>query len=58
MRPTIDDVLKSTETVIIGNGSPEFRDVRDKLGQDQILIDLVRAFGAIPDDKRYRGIAW
>jgi hypothetical protein len=32
--------------------------VRELLRPDHVLIDLVRAFGSVPDDKRYHGIAW
>lgn len=58
MKPTIQDVVNSCDTLIIGNGSPEFRGVREMLRPDHVLIDLVRAFGSVPDDKRYHGIAW
>jgi GDP-mannose 6-dehydrogenase len=59
MRPSIKEVLSGADTIVVGNGSGEFRSVRDSLGEGQILIDLVRAFGAVPaGDKRYQGIAW
>ena len=59
MRPTVADVLREAQVIVVGNHSGEFRSVRDHLRQDQILIDLVRAFGAVPaSDTRYQGIAW
>jgi GDP-mannose 6-dehydrogenase len=59
MRPSINEVLTRADTIVVGNGSDEFRTVRDQLGADQILIDLVRAFGSVPaEDRRYQGIAW
>ncbi|MBX3232345.1 MAG: UDP-glucose/GDP-mannose dehydrogenase family protein [Labilithrix sp.] len=58
MKPTVADVLKSSETVVIGNGSAEFRTIRDQLADEQILIDLVRAFGPQTSEKNYRGISW
>ena len=59
MRNTIDDVLAQSETVVIGNGSPEFRGIGDKLHQGQLVVDLVRAFGVRRSDgKTYEGICW
>jgi GDP-mannose 6-dehydrogenase len=58
MKPTVEDVIKASETIVIGNGSAEFRTIRDQLKQDQIVVDLVRAFGSATSDKNYRGIAW
>lgn len=59
MRPRIEDVLQSAETIVIGNASPEFRDVRDRMRPGQVLIDLVRAFGpVVSNGEDYRGIAW
>jgi GDP-mannose 6-dehydrogenase len=59
IRPSIPEVLSRADTIVVGNGSAEFRSVRDHLRADQILIDLVRAFGAVPaGDPRYQGIAW
>lgn len=59
IRPSIPEVLSRADTIVVGNGSAEFRSVRDHLRDDQILIDLVRAFGTVPaGDPRYQGIAW
>ncbi|MBC7896765.1 MAG: nucleotide sugar dehydrogenase [Cytophagaceae bacterium] len=59
MRPSIDDVLAQSETVVIGNGSPEFRSISGKLVEGQLVVDLVRAFGARRSDGRtYEGICW
>lgn len=58
-RPSVADVLAHAETIIIGNGSPEFRGIEPQLRQDQLVIDLVRAFGARRSDGRtYEGICW
>jgi GDP-mannose 6-dehydrogenase len=59
MRPSVAAVLEQSDVVVVGNGSAEFRAVRDALRNDQILVDLVRAFGPVPrSDRRYQGIAW
>ena len=59
IRPSIPEVLSRADTIVVGNGSAEFRSGRDHLRDDQILIDLVRAFGTVPaGDPRYQGIAW
>lgn len=59
MQGTIDEVLSQSEAVVIGNGSPEFRSIGDRLTDGQIVVDLVRAFGSRRSDgKRYEGICW
>lgn len=59
MQPTIADVLGASDTIIIGNGSKEFRTIEPSLRDGQIVIDLVRAFGARRSDgKTYEGICW
>jgi GDP-mannose 6-dehydrogenase len=58
-RPTIDETLAHGETVVIGNGSAEMREVERRLRPGQIVIDLVRAFGARRSDgTSYEGICW
>ena len=43
----MDDVVaKRSESVVIGNGAPEFRTIGDQLSNGQVVVDLVRAFGA------------
>lgn len=58
-RPSIADVLTHAETVVIGNGSREFRGLDDQLRPGQFVVDLVRAFGTRRSDgKSYDGICW
>ncbi|MDQ6887057.1 MAG: nucleotide sugar dehydrogenase [Gemmatimonadota bacterium] len=53
------DVIEHAETIVIGNGSREFRDIEPRLRNGQVVVDLVRAFGArISDGHSYRGICW
>ena len=42
MVPTVDDVLAHAQTVVIGNRDQEFSQIRDRLREDQSLIDFVR----------------
>jgi GDP-mannose 6-dehydrogenase len=58
-RPSIADVLAHGETIIIGNGSTEFRGIESQLKPGQLVVDLVRAFGSRRSDGRsYEGICW
>jgi GDP-mannose 6-dehydrogenase len=58
-RPSIDEVLAHAETVIIGNGSAEFRGINGRLRPGQSVVDLVRAFGPRRSDgNSYEGICW
>lgn len=59
MRSSVDVVVAVSDTIVVGNGSAEFRTIRDQLRDGQIIVDLVRAFGTVPpDDPAYQGIAW
>jgi GDP-mannose 6-dehydrogenase len=58
-RPSIADVIAHGETIIIGNGSKEFRSIEAQLTPGQLIVDLVRAFGARRSDgQSYEGICW
>jgi len=59
MRSSIDEVLESSDVVVIGNGAPKFREIQSSLKTNQIVVDLVRALEPQPsDDDHYRGICW
>lgn len=58
MRPTVAEVLADAEVVVIGNGSPEYRGIQKQLGDGQVVVDLVRAFGKKTSDAGYQGICW
>lgn len=57
MVESLEDGLAHAETIVIGNASPEFAGLLNRLEPDQLLVDLVRIA-----DKRtegqYRGISW
>ncbi|MDP6418855.1 MAG: UDP-glucose/GDP-mannose dehydrogenase family protein [Candidatus Krumholzibacteria bacterium] len=54
---SMEEVLEHAEVLVLGNADPEFRDVHSRLGQEQILVDLVR-LGDPPDAENYDGICW
>ena len=59
MRPTVSEVLTHADTLVIGNGSREFRAVGDQLRDGQMVVDLARAFGArTSEGPAYQGICW
>ncbi len=53
----IEDALAHAETVVIGNASPEFEGLSDRLRPNQVVVDLVRVYSdrASP---QYQGICW
>ena len=54
---SIDELMEKSETIVIGNGDPEFRGVVDQLKPGQSMIDLVRiSDGEMPGN--YEGICW
>jgi GDP-mannose 6-dehydrogenase len=57
MRARIEEVLESSEVIIVGNNAEEFRQIESRLGGDQLVIDLVRLFDRTSDDS-YQGICW
>jgi GDP-mannose 6-dehydrogenase len=59
LRGSVDEVIDSSEVIVIGNGSGEFRLIEPKLKPGQVVIDLVRAFGSkVSSGDGYRGICW
>jgi GDP-mannose 6-dehydrogenase len=59
MAETLDEVLASSEVIVIGNGDEEFTRVLDEASPSHVVIDLVR----IGDERQssssgYQGICW
>jgi GDP-mannose 6-dehydrogenase len=54
----LDDVLDHARTIVIGNASPEFRDVPRWLVDGQTVIDLVRACNSRTIVGIYEGLCW
>jgi len=56
---TIDDVIRQSEVIVVGNPSPEFAGALEGCREDQIVIDLVRLPIRGAEIKAdYRGICW
>ena len=57
MRAGIEEVLESSDVIIVGNKAEEFRAIESRLRGDQQVIDLVRLFDKTSDGS-YQGICW
>jgi GDP-mannose 6-dehydrogenase len=57
MRATTREVIKASETIVIGNSSKEYRELGQEL-DGHVIIDLARAIGNRMSDKQYQGICW
>jgi GDP-mannose 6-dehydrogenase len=57
MVDSIDEGLMHAETVVVGNASPEFTGLLERLKPRQVLVDLVRV-AEQRTEGQYRGIAW
>ncbi|OQW39233.1 MAG: GDP-mannose dehydrogenase [Proteobacteria bacterium SG_bin4] len=57
MASSMDEVLNFAETIVIGNGAAEFRNVPNELKPGQVVVDLVRIVPNQSGD-RYDGICW
>jgi GDP-mannose 6-dehydrogenase len=55
---SIQEVLDHAGTIVIGNGSPEFREVPKLLAAGQSIVDLVRISEARSVEGVYDGICW
>jgi GDP-mannose 6-dehydrogenase len=57
MTDSLDQVIDFSDTVVIGNGDPEFRGVYERLRPGQTLVDFVRVNKDVSGE-RYNGICW
>jgi GDP-mannose 6-dehydrogenase len=53
----MQEILDSAETIVIGNGSEEFKSVPENLKEGQVVVDLVR-IGNGKSANQYDGICW
>jgi len=58
MVSTIDEVLAHAQTVVIGNGAPEFAGVPRRVGDGQTIIDFVRVCDSRTILGVYEGLCW
>jgi GDP-mannose 6-dehydrogenase len=57
MASSLDEVLKFAQTIVIGNGASEFRNVPDEIKPEQVVVDLVRIVPKLSGEQ-YDGICW
>lgn len=58
MVDSIEDVLERADTIVIGNGSDEFRNIVERIGPEQQVIDLVGVAKPAGPSSNYQGIGW
>lgn len=59
MRDNVSDVVDASDLIVIGNDAEEFRETKSVLRDDQVVVDLVRAFdNGVSKDDHYQGICW
>ena len=59
MRPSVGDVVRHADTIVIGNRLEEYRQLTSARHNGQVIIDLVRMFDQrTSDDGKYQGICW
>lgn len=51
-------VLEHAQTVVIGNGDPEFREIPGRLRDGQKIVDFVRVVNERSRNGKYDGICW
>jgi GDP-mannose 6-dehydrogenase len=55
---SIDEVVAHARTIVIGNASPEFKEVPKRLEEGQQVVDLVRIADTKSVEGVYDGICW
>jgi GDP-mannose 6-dehydrogenase len=58
MVDSIDEVLAHAQTIVIGNGAPEFAEVPRRINDGQTVIDFVRVSDSRTIAGVYEGICW
>jgi len=57
MTSSMEEVLNFAQTIVIGNGAPEFRNVPGEIKSGQVVVDLVRIVPKLSGEQ-YDGICW
>lgn len=58
MVDSIDDILRHADTIVVGNGDPEFAAAVGKASSKQLVVDLVRVTKTRTSEAGYQGICW
>ncbi|ACS81517.1 nucleotide sugar dehydrogenase [Maridesulfovibrio salexigens] len=54
----MESVLDFAETIVVGNNSPEFKDLQSKIRPGQVVVDLVRFDDSSLENEHIDGICW
>ncbi|MCP4022456.1 MAG: nucleotide sugar dehydrogenase [Desulfobacteraceae bacterium] len=58
MVKTMEEVLSHAQTIVIGNNSPEFKQILAKVNKNQKVVDLVRGIDHQTSNASYHGMSW
>jgi GDP-mannose 6-dehydrogenase len=58
MVDSVEEVLEHAETIVIGNGDSEFKNMLEKARDDQTVVDFVRIGSERSNVEKYDGICW
>jgi GDP-mannose 6-dehydrogenase len=58
MVDSVDAVIESCDTIVIGNGSAEFKNIAERVRPDQTIVDLVGVAKPVSPIPNYTGIGW
>ena len=58
LKSDLNEVIDSSEVLVIGKHMDEFRGVSDRLGTEQVIIDLVRLLDHSNRSSNYHGVCW
>ena len=58
MVESVEEILEHAETIVIGNGATQFRDILQKINEKQVVVDLVRIVEEQVQGEHYDGICW
>ena len=58
MCTSMDEAIKDSDLIIIGNKADEFKGIATKIGSDKLILDLVRIDKTKKTEGNYIGLAW
>lgn len=58
LKKDINDVIESSDVLVIGNKAKEFSDIISSIPKDKIIIDFVRIDKTLISNNNYIGICW
>jgi GDP-mannose 6-dehydrogenase len=58
LKEDINEVIKASDVLVIGNNSKEFKEIIPKIPKDKTIIDLVRIDNELTTSDNYVGICW